>query len=1371
LLERSISHLASLLETTYTHLPPYLIEWVLQNPAPGAVGGQFIEGTLLFADISGFTAMSEKLSRIGREGAEEINAIVNRYFSSMLAILREYHGQLIEFGGDALLGLFIDPDSATRAVQAALRMQAAMGAFTQTQTSQGVFEVRMKVGLHRGRFFAAQLGTAQGMEYALFGADVCATAATESSAAAGQVLLDPATLEAVSLPCRASPLSNAPYLVVEEMETSHFLPRFRAPHLPQLTEPTLPNLRRAVELLDALTPYLPAGLLPRLASAPHTVSVRGEHRLVSVLFTNIRGLGEVADRLGPGREAQVIQALNRYFVAMQQVIHRYGGVVNTIDLYEHGDKVFAAFGAPVAHEDDVERAVRAALAMQEALDPVNCQLPVESGLPDVCLDQRIGVSFGSVFAGYVGTNWRHDYTVMGDDVNLSARLMTQADAGSVVVSSDVRRKVQALFEFDARGKVPLKGKSQPVPIFSVIGPRAVPQPLRGLKGMDSPLVGRQAELETVLATLDRLSLGQGQILSIIGEAGLGKSRLVTEVHQRQRATRWIEGRCLSYTESVSFWLFHSLIRQLVGLQTDDSERVGWDKLRDALGQLLDPEARRLHLPYLARFLGLPLDEALREQVRHLDAEALQRRTFVAINALIAAAARAESTPLVLVLDDIHWLDQASRDLLEHLLPLTDRVPLMLLLVYRPERGKACWQVRQRIEREFSHRATEIALSPLPAAESQRLLTNLVQLERWPEAVQRLILGRAEGNPLYLEEVLRVLIDDGTLARAEDGAWQIAGDLTHFKIPDTLQGVLMTRLDRLEETTRWTAQIASVVGRVFAFDVLAHVQDGDGQRLAHHLATLQRHSLIHEVQRTPQLTYAFRHGMMQEVCYRSLLTRTRRLYHRKIAVYLEAHRDSDQLEDESNDALIAHHTFVGQDWPRALRYQLRAGRQAQRFFANHEAIDHFRKALESADQSGLDKTAAERLSIHAALGELLTTVSRYEAAREYLERALALAAARGDGDAQARACRWLARLHELRGDYDSAGAWIERGLEIPAGRETAEAAELLLLQGLIHTRQGDHDRGQTEAQEALRIAQQLDRVTVIARATILLGHVHRLRGESGTAVAHFEHALALYQRAGDLSGAATAHNQIGNAYFEISQWSDAGHAYRQARETFDQLGDVYNHSIADLNLGEIARYQGRLDEALDFYREALQAQEQTAGSPYLLGVLHNNMGAAFIRQGNVDAARERLQAAEGFFDQAQSRDFLPELRRHFAEVALLADDLPQAEVEATRALELAREMAMRGEAGISLRVLGEIAAAQGQSDRAEEHIGESLAILEEMGDAYQSARSRLSLARIYLVRGEHEAGNAALMHCAQVFERLDAALDLEAVRALQEEALS
>lgn len=1385
LLSTCVNHLASLLEATTSHLPASLVRQVRRQPHPGQADGEFVEGTLLFADISGFTAMSERLSQIGREGAEEVTDVVNRYFDAMLDILRAYDGQLIRFGGDALLGLFTEqapeggdwsdmfpelngsegPNSATLAIQAAVKMQAAMADFAETKTSQGTFPLRMSVGLKRGRFFAAQLGTVENMEYALFGPDVNATAAVETAASAGQVLIDQATYEAVGadVVLTAVPLPDDPrFRLVEYIDQ----PPNRTYLPPQETlyplTPDLASLRRHITWVATFTPYLPTGLLPRLASDPRAPSLKGEHRLVANLFANVDGLGEVVARLGSGHEEKIVHALNRYYVSMSEAIRPFGGVMNKIDLYDHGDKVLVTFGAPIAHEDDAERAVRAALAMQEALVELNQTLPAELDLADWQLSQRIGISYSYVFAGYVGASWRHEYTVMGDEVNLAARLMSAAKEGCVLVNENVRRQTEAVAVLQPEGAVQLKGKSQPVPIFAVTGLRTTPEPSREKQGLQAPLVGRAVEQAALQDAIDQLSFGFGRIVSLIGEAGQGKSRLAYEAQHDDM--RWLQVRCLSFTETVSYRPFRELVRQLVGIQPDAEATQAFEVLSQALTQSLPAEEAIDSLPYLANFLKLPLDETLAQKVRYLDGEALRQHTFIAIRTLLMAQARVR--PFIIWFDNIHWMDNASLDLLAFLLPLVEQLPLLFLLLFRPDREKGSWQLRGTLAEVHSLYYTEIRVEGLSREDAQHLLHSLVPIDQWPAGAETLILDRAEGNPLYLEEVLRSLINDGLLTQVENGRWQFSQTVASITVPETLEGVLLARLDRLEELCRWTAQVASVVGRSFPFDVLEHVtRSRNDQPLDGYVSELQLVEMIREAQRNPERIYSFIHSLLQEVAYNSLAVSSRKTYHRLVAAFLEDGRTSGWGDVDSLPPLIAHHAYMGEDWPRALKYQLVAGEQAQHLSANQDAIDHFLKARHCALQLDGPVTAVAQQKIHLALGQLYVNIGQYDQALEHLPIAFELAESNGNAAGKTAVCRWRARLHELKGEYPQAFTWIEKGLADETQRQTAEYAQILLIAGLIHIRQGQQDEALERCLIALEIAEHLGEVTALARAYNLLGII-ALRSDSHEAIAHFQRAFALYQQAGDVQGQATSNNLIANAYFNLGRWRKADFHYRQALRIFEQIGDIYNQAVAYNNLGGIAKNRGQIEEALAYYQEGLQLAEKIGGSAWMVGVFHMNLGATFVLRQDTPQAYHHLHQSRRYYDQVQSKDFLAETLRYLAEAALLDGDFAQATAWATEGIQVADELEMVADAACCWCVLGQIALAQEEAATAVAHMRQSVNLLITLSDEYQLARSRYWLARALLVVGKVAEARPLLAQAQTAFAHLDAALDLTAVQTLQ-----
>ncbi len=1362
LVQHSIAHAAHLLNRITNHLPPYLVKSIARRPVAGEVGGEFLRGTLLFADISGFTAMSEQLSRSGREGAEEITAIVNRYFGVMLGIIREYGGQCIRFGGDALLVLFAEPavDSVAAAIQTALAMQLAMRDFDQTATSQGTFPLRMKVAIQRGRFFAARLGTPQTMNYALFGGDVNATSRTEGMAAAGQVVLDQTTLAALTVPCHTLPVPGQPeYVVVERLH----VPPIPMPPLSGFAlegEPTIGHLGRIVDHLDAMAPYLPTGLLPRLNATITSASLEGEHRRVAVLFANIHGLDALVDSTPEGQEQALVAALNSYFVGIVEAAARFGGVINKLDLASHGAKLLAFVGAPLAYEDNAARAVRTALAMQAYVSALPWPPAGLAADAQPALSQTIGLSYGLVFAGYMGAVWRNEYTIMGDVVNLAARLMTVAAPGELAVDNEIRQQVQATFEVEERGSVRLKGKRNPVPVWSVSQERTLPQALAGPEA-GAPLIGRAIERAQIQTAIERVSGGRGQIISLTGEAGMGKTRLLVETRailaSQPGPRRSAEGRCLAYTETISYAPWHTIVRQILDIPTALNGEATREQLSRALHALLVPADAETHAPYLAAMLHLPPDPAAPSS-RYLDAESLERRVFVAVRAVIESVLRAG--PLTLVIEDLHWVDQASIRLLEYLLPLVNHGPLLIVLLYRPERNHGCWRVHEKISRELAYCSTLIEIGQLSPEASTALLNQMLPLTRWPAEIQALVLSRAEGNPLYLEEVMRVLLERRVLMRDED-SWTVNGSVEQIAVPDTLESVIMTRLDRLDPPCRRLSQVAAVVGRSFSVNVLTHIL-GAGEQFRGCLARLQQHDLVYEQQRQPDLIYEFRHGMIQDVCYQSFLSGTKREYHRSIASYLESQR-----QETSSDVvpLIAQHAFLGRDWRQALRYYLLAGEEAQQLFANHEALEHFKRALACTAELPVADTAEQRQIIHRAMGELLTLTGRYDEAMVNLESAYTYSRANGDAAGQARACRWMARLHDLRGDSTAAFEWIDRGMADLQGESGPEAVQLLINAGVIRNRQGEYDAAYAAATVALQLAKGMDDPATLGRAHNLIGLIARQRGNTGEAGQSFERGLELYTAAGDLQGQAISHNMLANSLFTRGAWTQADRHYRRSRQLFDQLGNIHNRAVADNNLAGIALNQGRFDEADAFYTAAWQDLERLGGTVHTLGVITMNLGATATRRGDLLRATQYLDQSRSLFGQTTSRDFLSELERHAAAAALQAGDLPTAQAHASLALSLAQELDMRGEEGCARRMLGQLAAA---SDLAQARalLEQSVSLLAEVDDQYELARSQLALATVLASQGDRAAASAPLAACISTFAGLETAPDLAAATALQ-----
>jgi class 3 adenylate cyclase len=563
--------------------------------------------------------------------------------------------------------------------------------------------------------------------------------------------------------------------------------------------------------LAALRQQLSSPTLPEISSS----SLRGERKLVTVMFADISGFTAMSEKLDP---EEVRGMINACFERLGAVIDRYGGHIDKFI----GDEIMALFGAPIAHENDPERCLRAALDMMAALEEFNRE---HGHLIPKPLALHFGINSGLVIAGGIGTSHRQDYSVMGDTVNLAARLEDLSETGEILVGEATYRLTASFFEFEAMKPVKVKGKEQSVRVYRLLKAKAVlGGQVRGIEGLSSPLVGRAEEMERLKQLLNRLQGGQGGLISVIGEAGVGKSRLINELQMvctMDGHAEWAEGRALSYGESASYLVVRILLRNLlgVGFETPPAE-VGLI-LHQEIEHLLPGQTAEIY-PYLAHLLEVPLDGASAQRIKYLEGEALSRQILQALRGYILA--KAKRAPLVLAWEDLHWADPSSLSLLETVVPLTRQCPLLLLFVYRPIRDGRVWNFHQKLADILDGSHIVIQPAPLSPAESGQLLDNLLGMAL-PDRVRSLIINKAEGNPFYLEEVIRSLIERGGIVRSEDNQrWVIMPDLNQIELPDTLQGVIMARIDQLDPRRKRVLQVASVIGRNFPYEVLSRVID-------------------------------------------------------------------------------------------------------------------------------------------------------------------------------------------------------------------------------------------------------------------------------------------------------------------------------------------------------------------------------------------------------------------------------------------------------------------------------------------------------------------------------------------------------------------
>ncbi len=1311
-------------------------------------------GAALFADISGFTPLTAALAEeLGAQrGAEELPNQINPIFEAIIVELHRFGGSVIGFAGDSIT-CWLDKDEGRRGVACALAMQEVMRSFAIVNTPSGTpIHLAIKVAVTAGpaRRFVVGDPDVQRID-ALAGRTLDRMAAAEHLAQKGEVIAGEEVIASLGDSVRVrewrEDSGGQRFAIIDALLANPDTSPYHEPEpvsLPEeqakswLLPPIYSRLKIGSKFLAELRPAVP-------------------------LFLSFKGIDFDEDEAA-GRK------LDAFVRWVQSVLERQEGFLIQLTMGDKGSYAYASFGAPLAHGDDGIRACNAAWELLRPPEELN-----------FVRDIRIGISRGRVWVGAYGARNRHTYGVLGNEVNMAARFMSKAQSGQILVGERVSKEAEAVFQFRDLGLVTVKGGAQPIPVAEIID-RRQGQAARE-SHFDIPLVGRDAELAQLKRLLARALSGQGQVAVLEGPTGIGKSHLahVFEEYAAANSFQTILGYSQRIFQATAYYPWQQVIRRLLGLRSDPSVQ-GFDEIERVLVQF-NPDWR-IRAPLLGDILGLTMPD--NATTAAFDPKQRQEALFGLVGEMIRAWANMQ--PLLIVFENAHWLDEPSQSLIESLAKQIYDTPIMLLLVARPasETGSQV-DLSQNLQALENFEA--IHLGELDSEGVETLIAELLDNRASP-LVQKLVNAKSQGNPFFTRELIDSLNESGHLVEASGewvlsdalfaalqkanvltpsaGAWVLAdvADLSTISlgIPDSIQGVILARLDRLPDSHKPTIKVASVVGYGFDLGLVGQIHPAHPTEdiLRRQAGTLvERDFIVNAWDNEPDAPasqYNFRQQAIQEVSYETLLFNQRRELHRDLAELLE--HQTPEASDQ-----IAYHAYYGEDWARSLHYHLVSGTQDKKLFANTQSIEHFRKALYSAERLPAEETGRQRREIHASLGELLLTIGQYDEASEHLGAALTLAHDEGDAEAEAYICRWIARSHEVRGQYQPALEWIDRGLALLGDQLTPSSVELRLISGLILTRLGDYKRAREQALACLLAAEQLQNPSIIARSHNLLGNIDRSQGRIQDSISYIEESLKIYRAIGNLQGQAIAQNSLGNAYFDLGQWAEADSYYRQAGQTLSQLGNIYNRLFVDNNLGGIALNQGRLDDALLYYRRALAALEVIGGSLWVTGVLHLNLGATYARRQEMPAAFEHLEKSRGLFEQAQNRDLLPELHRRFAEAHLANGNLTAAREEGQEARAIAEELGVTNEAGLAWRIIGEIAAAEENEAGAETAFLKAVELLQTVDDRYGLACARLSLASHYHRAGQPAQCDALIAECRPIFEQLGAMMEIERLQKL------
>jgi class 3 adenylate cyclase/tetratricopeptide (TPR) repeat protein len=982
-------------------------------------------------------------------------------------------------------------------------------------------------------------------------------------------------------------------LTIEKPETMETLPEEVSYSIPDETGP---------ELETTADTYI--------QPAPGALS--GERRQATVLIADVKGSTQILEQIGTEIWVQV---MNQVLQIMSAAIYRFGGIVDQF----RGDGLVAFFGARLAHEDDSERAVLAALVMQDELKIHAAEL-VERY--NIHLLVRVGVNTGEVITTNIGIDTQHrEDTAMGAAVTLAARLEAAAEPGTVLVSENTYRLVESHFKWKYLGEIPIRGLAQPVAVYRPIGPAVEADQESRLQtlGLWIPMVGRDRELASIDQCVANLRQGIGGIALISGEAGMGKSRLIFEarLHVERDAAlladknyhpTWLQGRCRSYGQTLPDSMWVDMWQRWLGRGHWVSQEEALERLQSKAVEFWGDRFDEYY-PYLAAFLSLPLEEPYAGHIRHLDAEGLRQRFFIAVRSWLEIMAR--QNPLVIVFTEVHWADETSLELLKFCLPLCMQERALFVVVFRPERTAPVWNFKHFVETEYAHRLAAVNLLPLTESQSFDLIQRMIGPDALSEHALAQIIEKSSGNPYYLTELIRSLIDRGALKRdVQSGKWQTSGGEIPLSLPDSLKSLLMARIDSLSLKERRVLQLAAVIGSIFWFNVLERLVNHESN-LQEQLADMQRLQLIAERGVLPDLgrEYAFNSNMIREAAYDSILSSQREDLHRYVANILEQIVTENILKQYHG--LIAYHYRQAGDCEKDLFHTILAAQEAQRIHANAEAIQAFQHAFTLMDQAEelecipSDESLAERkLEVLRGLGQILFGIGKVQEAERQFRAAISIGRQMGLPPHElTRLFYWLGETLFWRNAFDEPIHLGEEGLELLGGyNESVEVALMNQLVAVGSSQLGDHDKF---IDFTLRTAGFIQRLPYSVELRPAFDHIITLYGYSLKNVPEARRWLeVLKQKAEeyhDLRALGEYYEYSGGLSFQEGNTQDAIANHQKAIEQFSQIGDLKHLSRAWKSLGVCRLQTGEIDESLECFNHALETAKVFANeADYAIG---------------------------------------------------------------------------------------------------------------------------------------------------------------------------
>lgn len=1172
--------------------------------------------------------------------------------------------------------------------------------------------------------------------------------------------------------------------------------------------------RATADRLSLIKQHIPESLVSKIML---TQDARAkERRNVTVIFTDITGFTSMAESMD---SEELTLLMNECFRKLSMMVYRYEGIIDKFI----GDCIMAIFGAPVSHEDDPERAILACLDMQSAIDEINAGL--RSGMKRLSI--HTGINTGEVIAGRIGSDLQMEYTVMGDTVNTAQRLKDVARPGVILVGPETFQRTHHAFDFLIQPPVQLKGKADTIAPYEVIGRKWGSE--FGLGAVHADMVGRDAEIAELKTAQDKVRQGTSSVYVLKGEIGVGKSRLLYEFkkHLSLDAAQiaLFEARGVSYESAIPYKSFGDALRRYFtskaanGRQTTDRDLI--HRIDESLGKDCDDIG-----PYLCRLLNLEMGEADKEKIVHLDSHSLQLQLHLAVSSMLETIA--ERTPIVFIVDDIQWADASSLDLLNFILPLVKNVRICFCLSYRIGDMSPLDTLLRTVHGDLANYLHVISLGNLGAADGLRMVNGLIGTSL-SDRLKQTIVERSGGNPFFIEEIVRNLIESGTTARAE-GLSE-----SDIAIPGSIDTAVTSRIDSLNKEAKYLLKIAALIGRSFPRALFEEVvKETDVMK---HADELEAAEFLVRINKDGKVFYAFRHPIFQEVVYNSLLKSERAIYHKIIA---EAIETAFMPDFDGVNAVLAHHYGQCRNQEKTLFYATRAGDEAAALYANEEALGFYNAALAVTEDVVTRGRLLEKIAdIEFATGNINDALTHYATAQgcitdridearvkgkiaritvetghidegiELMEQAIAGIAREPSSVVADMYYRLADMLVELKADSARAEELVSKGIAIARdlkdesseasglrmqaqilwrrnqgeqamvilkqcqklyeriGRQS-ELASLLMLMGAVTRVTKDLRHAMDYANQGLEIARKIGNLRFQALSYNNLGIYYDLLGDDEKALDHFERSMELRRRLGDRRGEGVSLYNIALLKARIAPYDIALDYLHRSRKIAEEIRDTRNLLTVYLAIGSNSLSAGLEQDAREYYEKALALAEERKDD-VMLAETYYDYGSVLLELDERDRGWDFLNRARDIFGRTENKDRLTRFAITLAD-AYLRDKDPQALAWARKGLALATEVQMKHSELYGLRVLGKAQALlEGKPNEGIKNIKRSIALGHEAGMPKEEADSLITLAEVYIETGEPDSARAPLKQAREIFERYKGVAALKIIALLEAKA--